>query len=179
MSTNESNVNVSTIMNILYNGIIANVDTFKSNPKEYIQYFYSLYSFITNEQSLITIINKKNKKVFVNSATAVALNQILDMLIDNRPRDFNTFLLLDDRYNEDFYNNTDTIDFGRTNKYNSYDTSNGILFNIDNDKLNKIKFVPSFYTEFTTLFKILGSKDFALMLTMLLLKTELVKIVYE
>lgn len=147
--------------------IISTDNKFASDPLKYLTTFYSLYSWLLQKQSFVRIINKHNGKCLVNATTNVVLNQIIDILSDGRKRDFRGFLVLD--------NVRPYSDFNRKLMENKlpYDKTNGVLFNIDNKRLNKIKIVPSIYNEFDTLLKTLGTKDFAILLYVLYYKTEI------
>lgn len=147
--------------------IISTDNKFASDPLKYLTTFYSLYSQLLQKQSFISIINIHNGKCLVNATTNVVLNQIIDILSDGRKRDFRGFLVLDNvRPNSDF--DKELIETSLP-----YDKMNGVLFNIDNKRLNKIKIVPSVYNEFDALLKTLGTKDFAILLYVLYYKTEI------
>ena len=147
--------------------IISTDNKFASDPLKYLTTFYSLYKELLLKQSFISIINIHNGKCLVNATTNVVLNQIIDILSDGRKRDFRGFLVLDNvRSNCDFDSELNEIRL-------PYDKMNGVLFNIDNKRLNKIKVVPSVYNEFDTLLKTLGTKDFAILLYVLYYKTEI------
>lgn len=152
---------------LIDNDIISTDNKFASDPLKYLTTFYTLYTWLLQNQSLIRIINKHNGKCLVNATTNVVLNQIIDILSDGRKRDFRGFLVLDNvRLYSDFDSKLRELRL-------PYDKMNGVLFNIDNKRLNKIKVVPSVYNEFDTLLKVLGTKDFAILLYILYYKTEI------
>lgn len=151
--------------------IISTDNKFASDPLKYLTTFYSLYTWLLQNQSFVRIINKHNGKCLVNATTNVVLNQIIDILSDGRKRDFRGFLVLDNvRPDCDF--NSELKEIKQTSRL-PYDKMNGVLFNIDNKRLNKIKIVPSVYNEFGALLKTLGTKDFAILLYILYYKTEI------
>lgn len=147
--------------------IISTDNKFASDPLKYLTTFYRLYSSLLQKASIISTINSYNGKCLVNATTNVVLNQIIDILSDGRKRDFRGFLVLDNvRSYSDF--NRELMETRLP-----YDKTNGVLFNIDNKRLNKIKIVPSIYNEFDALLKTLGTKDFAILLYVLYYKTEI------
>ena len=147
--------------------IISTDNKFASDPLKYLTTFYNLYTWLVQKQSFIRIINNHNGKCLVNATTNVVLNQIIDILSDGRKRDFRGFLVLDNvRPNCDFDSELNETRL-------PYDKMTGVLFNIDNKRLNKVKVVPSVYNEFDTLLKVLGTKDFAILLYVLYYKTEI------
>lgn len=157
--------NLKSILDLIDNDIINNENNFNSNPKQYIEYFHTLYYNIFQGKSIVDIANKFNHKLFVNSATNVILNQMIDILVDGKVRDFRGFMLL---------NNIKMKE--HSSKESEYDSNNGVLFNIGNGKLDKFTFSPYYKNEFKRLLKILGSKDFAFFLLIVYNKTELYNI---
>lgn len=155
---------LKVILSIIENDIVGNDNKFSTNPKQYIEYFHILYYNIVQGKSIVDIAKNFNNKLFVNSATNVILNQVIDILIDKKVRDFRSFLTLDD---------TSAL----TGIVYKYDNSNGVLFNIGNGKLDKLSVTPYYKNEFKLLLKLLGSKDFALLLLILYSKTELLNII--
>lgn len=155
---------LKVILSLIENDIAGSNNKFSTNPKQYIEYFHTLYYNIVKGKSIVDIAKNFNNRLFVNSATNVILNQVIDILVDKKVRDFRIFLSLD---------NTTALTGIRFN----YDNSNGVLFNIGNDKLDKLSITPYYKNEFKLLLKILGSKDFALLLIILYAKTELLNII--
>lgn len=155
---------LKVILSLIENDVVGGSNNFSTNPKQYIEYFHILYYNIVKGNSIVDIAKKFNNRLFVNSATNVILNQVIDILVDNKVRDFRIFLSLD---------NTSAL---TGNRYN-YDNNNGVLFNIGNGKLDKLSITPFYKNEFKLLLKLLGSKDFGLLLILLYNKTELFSII--
>ena len=155
---------LKVILSLIENDIAGGDNKFSINPKQYIEYFHILYYNIVQGKSIVDIAKNFNNRLFVNSATNVILNQVIDLLVDKKIRDFRIFLSLDD---------TSALSGVRYD----YNNQNGVLFNIGNDKLDKLSVTPFYRNEFKLLLKLLGSKDFALLLIILYKKTELFSII--
>ena len=87
---------LKVILSLIENDIVCNGNKFSTNPKQYIEYFHILYYNIVQGKSIVDIAKNFNNKLFVNSATNVILNQVIDILTDKKVRDFRSFLTLDD-----------------------------------------------------------------------------------